>query len=77
MATPKDGRSFEEKNNMDIYLEEISQTSLAQDSDLLKDQFADLTRIPDDLIKQSKTIENFLNSRRLRDSEADCGDEKQ
>ena len=70
MATPKDGRSFAERNENN-YLEDVSQTSLAQDSELLKDQFADLTRIPDDLIKQSKTIEDFLNSRQLRDSDAD------
>ena len=77
MATPKDGRSFEERNNLNNYLEEVSQTSLAEDSQLLKDQFADLTRIPVDLIEQSKSIEDFLNSRRLRDSEADCGEERQ
>lgn len=32
MATPKDGRSFEERNNLNNYLEEVSQTSLAEDS---------------------------------------------
>ena len=31
MATPKDGRSFEERNNLNNYLEEVSQTSLAED----------------------------------------------
>ena len=52
-------------------LEEVSQTDIDGQSEVLKKQFADLTKVPDELIAQTKAFDEFLASRGLQESQVD------